>query len=154
MFLSALGKKNNFLLIIIYLLFFPHHILYADELAIVEKAIFIVDERIYKGIFLSEISDDKTFENEVTRMLEFAYISLGKEKFLTEEWFDLSIYCLARKYKYYKLAINLLKKEYEIIKYHKLRKWIKARIQLLDNSDFFESDFDIKKEVNDLRKIL
>ena len=126
--------------------------LFADELSTIEKAIICVDKRINQGIFLSEITDEKTFIEQTSRQIEFALINLNSKDLLTEDWNNLALYCLARKYKYYSLALSILKKEYEIESYHKLRKWIAKRINLLEQKNFMEEGFDIKAELSDLRK--
>lgn len=139
--------------IIIILLFLSISlILFADELSTLEEAAIIADNRLKQGIFLSEITDEKSFEKEAGKQIEFALISLNAENLLTEDWYDLALYCLARKHKYYTLAVSILKKEYEIEKFPRLRKWIQKRILLLEQPKFIEDDFDIKAELLDFRK--
>jgi hypothetical protein len=138
--------------ILILSFFFTSLNLFANELSTIEKAIICVDKRINQGIFLSEITDEKTFVEQASRQIEFALINLNSQDLLTEDWYNLALYCLARKYKYYPLALSILKKEYEIESYHKLRKWIEKRINLLKQSNFMEEEFDIKAELSDLRK--
>ena len=139
-------------IIVIILLFLSSQYLFADELSLIEKASLLADSRLNQGIFLSEITDEKSFEEQAGKQIEFALISLNSQELLTEDWFNLILYCLARKHKYYNLALSILKKEYEIEKYHRLRKWIQKRINMLQPKDFHEEDFDIKAELSDLRK--
>lgn len=141
-------KKSCLLL----LLLLSTLIIFADELSDVEKATILANNRLTQGIFLTDIKDEKTFELQAGKQIEFALISLNSQELLTEDWYDLSLYCLARKHKYYNLALSILKREYEIEKYPRLRKWIKKRIILLEQKDFYEEDFDIKAELLDLRK--
>ena len=140
------------ILFIIAFIFYSAVILVADELSTVEKAAIIANNRITQGILLTEIKDEKSFEEQVGKQIEFALISLNAENILTEDWYDLALYCLARKHRYYNLALFILKKEYEIEKYPRLRKWIQKRINLLQQKDFYEEEFDIKSEFSDLRK--
>ena len=142
-------KKIFFLIVYILCSSF---ILSADELSTVEKAAIMANNRLTQGILLTEIKDEKSFEEQAGKQIEFALISLNAENLLTEDWYDLALYCLARKHKYYNLALFILKKEYEIEKYPRLRKWIEKRINLLQQKDFHEEDFDIKAELSDLRK--
>ena len=142
---------KKFLFVIVFILY-SSFILFADELSTVEKAAIMANNRLTQGILLTEIRDEKSFEEQAGKQIEFALISLKAENLLTEDWFDLALYCLARKHKYYNLALSILKKEYEIEKYPRLRKWIEKRINLLQQKDFHEEDFDIKAEFSDLRK--
>lgn len=146
-------NKNIIFIFLILLTFFiktlPSN---ADELSIIEQVTTDVNIRINQGSLLTEITDDKSFEKEASRLIEFAFINLNSKNLLTEDWFDLTLYCIARKQKYYKLAISILKKEYEIEKYHKLRLWLKKRITLLETPNFYENDFNINQELSDLRE--
>ena len=74
------------------------------------------------------------------------------QELLTEDWFDLLLYCIARKYRYYNLALRLLRKEYEMEEFPQLRRWINHRIKMLEKNNFSESAFDIRAELYDLRK--
>ncbi|MBQ2591711.1 MAG: hypothetical protein II567_00340 [Candidatus Riflebacteria bacterium] len=141
--------KKSYLLLIFFLSTIS---IFADELSIIEKAAFLANNRLTQGIFLTEIKDEKSFEEQAGKQIEFALISLNSQDLLTEDWYDLVLYCLARKHKYYNLALSILKKEYEIEKYPRLRKWIQKRINLLQQKEFIEDDFDIKAELSDLRK--
>ena len=142
---------KKILLLIVYILC-SSFILSADELSTVEKAAIMANNRLTQGILLTEIKDEKSFEEQAGKQIEFALISLNAENLLTEDWYDLALYCLARKHKYYNLALSILKKEYEIEKYPRLRKWIQKRINLLQQKNFHEEDFNIKAELSDLRK--
>jgi hypothetical protein len=126
--------------------------IFADELSTIEKAAVLANNRLSQGFFLTDIKDEKSFEEQAGKQIEFALISLNSQELLTEDWYDLLLYCLARKHKYYNLALSILKKEFEIEKYPRLRKWIKKRIILLEQKDFYEEDFDISTELSDLRK--
>ena len=141
--------KKSYLLLIFFLSTIS---IFADELSIIEKAAFLANNRLTQGIFLTDIKDEKSFEEQAGKQIEFALISLNSQDLLTEDWYDLVLYCLARKHKYYNLALSILKKEYEIEKYPRLRKWIQKRINLLQQKEFIEDDFDIKAELSDLRK--
>ncbi|MBR4569828.1 MAG: hypothetical protein IKO19_04090 [Candidatus Riflebacteria bacterium] len=144
---------KKILLLIVYIIC-SSFILSADELSTIEKAAIMANNRLTQGILLTEIKDEKSFEEQAGKQIEFALISLNAENLLTEDWYDLVLYCLARKHKYYNLALSILKKEYEIEKYPRLRKWIQKRINLLQQKDFCEEDFDINSELSDLRKSL
>ena len=126
--------------------------LFSDGLSMVEKATLIANNRLTQGIFLTDIKDEKSFKEQAGKQIEFALIISNSQKLLTEDWYDLSLYCLARKHKYYNLALSILKKEFEIENYPRLRKWIQKRINLLEQKDFNEEDFDINAELSDLRK--
>ncbi len=141
--------KKSYLLLIFFLSTIS---IFADELSTIEKAAFLANNRLTQGIFLTDIKDEKSFEEQAGKKIEFALISLNSQDLLTEDWYDLLLYCLARKYKYYNLALSILKREFEIEKYPRLRKWIKKRIILLEQKDFYEEDFDISTELSDLRK--
>ena len=139
-------------ILVIILFFLSTMNLLADELSTIEKAAVIANNRLSQGLLLEEIKNQKSFEEQAGKQIEFALISLNSQELLTEDWFDLALYCLARKHKYYNLAISILKKEYEIEKYPRLRKWIQNRIQLLEQQNFIEDEFDIKVELLDFRK--
>ena len=141
--------KKSYLLLIFFLSTIS---IFADELSTIEKAAFLANNRLTQGIFLTDIKDEKSFEEQAGKQIEFALISLNSQDLLTEDWYDLVLYCLARKHKYYNLALSILKKEYEIEKYPRLRKWIQKRINLLQQKDYYEEDFDISTELSDLRK--
>lgn len=145
---------KKILIIIAFILLNSAFSLFADELSTVEKAAILANNRLTQGILLTEIKDEKSFEEQAGKQIEFALISLNAENLLTEDWYDLALYCLARKHRYYGLALFILKKEYEIEKYPRLRKWIEQRIKLLQQKNFYEEDFDIKAELLDLRKSL
>ena len=140
------------ILIVIALILVSAIILSADELSTLEKAAIMANNRLTQGILLTEIKNEKSFEEQAGKQIEFALISLNAENLLTEDWYDLALYCLARKHRYYSLALSILKKEYDIEKYPRLRRWIEKRINLLQQKDFYEEDFDIKTELSDLRK--
>ena len=140
------------ILIVIALILVSAIILSADELSTLEKAAIMANNRLIQGILLTEIKNEKSFEEQAGKQIEFALISLNAENLLTEDWYDLALYCLARKHRYYSLALSILKKEYDIEKYPRLRRWIEKRINLLQQKDFYEEDFDIKTELSDLRK--
>ena len=144
---------KKILLLIVYILC-SSFILSADELSTIEKAAIMANNRLTQGILLTEIKDEKSFEEQAGKQIEFALISLNAENLLTEDWYDLALYCLAREHKYYNLALFILKKEYEIEKYPRLRKWIQKRINLIQQKNFHEEDFNIKAELSDLRKSL
>lgn len=125
---------------------------FADELSILERAIHIADNRLNQGIFLTNIVTDKDFAEQASRQVEFALIYLKSQNIFNEDMYNLSLYCLSRKHKRYSLAISVLKKAYETEEYNKLKNWMKKRIILLENKDFIEDNFDISKEIADLRK--
>ena len=125
---------------------------FADELSILEKAIHMADNRLKQGFFLTNIVTDKDFTEQASRQVEFALISLKSQNIFTEDMYNLSLYCLSRKHKRYALAISVLKQAYEVEEYNKLKIWLKKRISILENKDFIEDNFDINKEIADLRK--
>lgn len=124
----------------------------ADELHTIEKAANIVQSRLEQGLFFTPINDEQSFEEQVGKQIQFALMSLNAQELLTEDWFDLLLYCIARKYRYYNLALRLLKKEYEMEEFPQLRRWINHRIKMLEKNNFSESAFDIRAELYDLRK--
>ncbi len=140
--------------LLVLLLFFPIAAASADVLATIEKAISIADRRISQGIFLTEIKNDREFESQACRQMEFALINLNSKEPLTDDWYNLSIYCLSRKHKRYNLALSILKKAYDAEEYPKFKKWIKKRIDLLETKSFIEDNFDINKEISDLRRVV
>ena len=116
-----------------------------------EKAISLANKRFNQGIFLEDLSNDENFEKEAGRQIEFAFINLNAKEIFSDDWYIFSVYCLARKHKRYTLALSKLKQAYDVEEYTKLKKWIKRRIDLLNNENFKEDDFDIGNEISDLR---
>lgn len=138
--------------IFIIVLMFIATIARADELHTIEKAANIVQNRLEQGLFFTPITDEQSFEEQAGKQIQFAIMSLNAHELLTEDWFDLLLYCIARKYRYYNLALRLLRKEYEMEEYPQLRRWINHRIKMLEKNSFSESAFDIRAELYDLRK--
>lgn len=126
--------------------------LYGDALDRLKSATIIADSRLSDNIFFNSIESEKDFKEQAEKQIEFALISLNSDDLLTEDWVDLSLYCLARKYKYYNLAIHILKKEFEIEKYPRLNRWIKSRILVLTKANFYETAFSISDEFTDFRQ--
>lgn len=129
------------------------HPIQADELDTLARAIEIANKRINEGLVILPLNTEQEFEKSAGRQLEFALIEIKGEKLLTEEWYDLALYCLARKNKRYQLALNILEKEYGLDNHPRLKRWIKKRIEILKNKNFKEDNFDTNKELSDLRKI-
>ncbi len=144
--------KIRIYFIILFIMLISLSNLYADELNIIEKAINIAHNRLTQGLFVSEISNEKEFEEQAGKQIEFALISLNSRDLITDDWHSLCVYCLARKHKYFNLAISILKEAYNAENYPKLRKWIKKRIDLLEKYNLINENFDINKELKDLRK--
>ena len=126
----------------------------ADDFSNLEKVISIAEKRISSGILLINNINEKNFIEEANKQIEFAMHSLNLNNLLEEDYINLSLYCLARKKQYYSIAISILKSAYEVENYPKLKRWIKKRISILEQYNFYESDFDIKKELQNLKQSL
>ena len=124
----------------------------ADELATIEKAIQLANNRLTQGVLIIDIKNDIDFEKETCRLVEFALIGLNSKELFNDYCYYLSIYCLARKHKRYLLAKSILIQAYETEEYPKLKNWIKKRIDILNKVNFKEEDFSIIKEISDLRR--
>lgn len=124
----------------------------ADQLNTLEKATLMADSRLSQGLLIENFNSEADFEKQAGFQIEFALINLESREMLTEDWFDLALYCLARKHKYYNLALKILKKEYEIEKYPKLSRWIMHNINLLEKPGFKEDNFNISEELHQFRR--
>lgn len=139
-------------LLILILFIICGSILFADQLNILEKAALMADARLSQGLLIEEYKNEAEFEKQAGFQIEFALINLDSRDMLTEDWYDLALYCLARKHKYYDLALRVLKKEYEIEKYPSLSRWIKSRIKHIEKPGFSEENFSISEELRNFRK--
>lgn len=138
--------------ILLIILVFLTQPLPADSLEDLKDATLLANSRLTDGIFMERILDANSFEKQASQQIEFALISINRRDLLTEEWFDMALYCLARKHKKYSTALKILKKEYSIEKYPKLTRWLKSRIELLSEPEFNETNFSISAEFADFRK--
>ena len=143
---------NKIIKTLLLIIFLPVSVTFADDLATIEKAINIANLRLTQGITIIDTRNDIDFEKEACRLVEFALIGLNSKDLFNDYCYYLSIYCLARKHKRYKLAKSMLTQAYEAEEYLKLKHWIKKRIDLLSKENFNEDDFNISKEISDLRR--
>ena len=146
----SLSYMKKLLTILLFILI--SSVLFADQLYTLEKAILMADSRLAHGILIESYKSEAEFEKQAGTQIEFALINLDSRDMLTEDWYDLALYCLARKYKYYNLALRLLKKEYEIEKYPRLSRWIMSRVKLLEAPGYSEESFNVTEELRDFRR--
>ncbi|MDD3148067.1 MAG: hypothetical protein PHD82_12235 [Candidatus Riflebacteria bacterium] len=103
---------------------------YRSQLQTLEKAVIISIERLESGIELESITG-KNFSEKAGRQLEFALLSLDAGHLLQEDYYHFALYVVARHFKHYLSAIELLTYELEMTGQKALKNWLNRRIEQL-----------------------
>ncbi|GEM_PF-1716850 len=136
-----------------------------SDLQILETAVMRTIDRLQSDAQIDppENKSDSDFRQLAGRQLEFSLLSLGAENLLHEDYYNFSLYLIARSFNRPKLARELLVYETGMAEFAPLKRWLELRINAIDrttNASITAStsvscgSFSINDEFVDLKKLL
>lgn len=127
------------------------------QLKTLETAVNITIDRLEYDIEL-EVSADGNFRETAGRQLQFSLLSLNAGHLLQEDYYHFALYLIARRFKQYQTAVELLNFEYEMTGLRALKNWLQQRIDLLQKllrqPGSADGEFSIPGEFSSLRNLL
>lgn len=127
------------------------------DLKILEKAVNATVARLESEISIDE-GNDENFYAIAARQLQLTLLSFDAGHLLREDYFNLSLYFIARQSRQYQLALELLQRELKQADARFLKEWLQAKITaleiLLRDPDNTLDEFSAAVEFSDLRSLL
>ena len=115
-----------------------------------------LEQAVNTAVFnLQLLGTTDNFEQEAEIQLELAITSIRKS-LLKEDYFAYSFYVVARHFKQYKAALNILIEISKKEEYKPLRRWVNERIKQTQRHavGIPDREFSIKKEFDSIRNLL
>ncbi len=135
-----------------------------QQLRILEKAVNQCIERLDSDIYLenagepSGTASESGFLELTGRQLELSLLSLDAARLLQEDYYHFSLYLIARHYKKYEIALELLRFEKKMAEFVPLKNWLQKRIDtiicLQRTTPVVDADFAIAKDFQGLIDLL
>jgi hypothetical protein len=156
-------QRNNRLPTTLLTLYFVFSVVLASaasvisELRTLEDAVNLTISRLESGIGF-DYGNDEDFCFAAGQQLQLSLLSLDAGHLLQEDYYNLSLYIVARSQRHYAFALELLQRELQAADFRFLQSWLKARIVELEKlaiaPEVADYQFSVAGEFSDLRHLL
>ncbi len=128
-----------------------------SQLKTLETAVNLTLERLQSGIQF-EISEPGDFRETAGQQLQLALLGLDAADLLQEDYYHLSLYLIARHFKQYAVALELLEFEFQAAEFRGLKNWLAQRIdqikKLAGQPASGKDELSVAEEFKSLRNLL